>query len=68
MLYHTLFCAQRPSHDFGKGTGLLGIIQQVLDIVHPNHSYVVTAESKLYHNVPMPQLSFTLPANQMLLL
>lgn len=67
-LYHTLFCAEKPFHDFSKGTGLIDIIQQVLDAVHPNHNYVVTADSKLYHNVPTPRHSFTFLANQTLLL
>ena len=68
MLYHTLFSAEKPFHDFSKGTGLINIVQQVLDIVHPKHTYVVAVESKLYLNVPMPQLSYTSPTNQMLLL
>ncbi|KAH9170338.1 hypothetical protein EDB89DRAFT_2244086 [Lactarius sanguifluus] len=47
-LYHILFCSEKPFHDFTKGSGLLSTVQQVVDIVHPNHTYVVTAGSKLY--------------------
>ncbi len=50
-LYHVLFCAEKPFHDFSKGSGLVDTVQQVLDIVYPNHDYVVTADSKLYLNV-----------------
>jgi hypothetical protein len=67
-LYHVLFCAEKPFHNFVKGSHLLNIVQQVLDVVHPNHSYVLTVESKLYHNVPTPLFSFTVLTDQMLLL
>ncbi|KAH9012196.1 hypothetical protein EDB85DRAFT_1845436, partial [Lactarius pseudohatsudake] len=49
-LYHIMFCSERPFHDFGKGTGLLRTVQQVIDLIFPDHSYFVTVESKLYIN------------------
>ncbi|KAH9011665.1 hypothetical protein EDB84DRAFT_1647130 [Lactarius hengduanensis] len=49
-LYHIMFCSERPFHDFGKGTGLLRTVQQVVDLIFPDHSYFVTVESKLYVN------------------
>jgi hypothetical protein len=65
-LYHVLFCSEKPFHDFSKGTGLVDAVQQVLDIVHHNHSYVVTAKSKLYLNVATFSPSLTSLANCML--
>ena len=67
-LYHVLFCAEKPFHDFTKGSDLVDTVQQVLNIVHPNHSYVVTTESKLYLNVVIFSLSVTSLTNHMLLL
>ncbi|KAH8982122.1 hypothetical protein EDB86DRAFT_3051092 [Lactarius hatsudake] len=49
-LYHIMFCSERPFHDFGKGTGLLRTVQQVVDLIFPDHSYFVTVESKIYVN------------------
>jgi hypothetical protein len=65
-LYHVMFCAEKPFHDFCKGSRLVDTIQQVLDVVHPNHGYVVTTESKLYQNVAtFSPLSFTSPTDHM---
>ncbi|KAH9163592.1 hypothetical protein EDB89DRAFT_1859870 [Lactarius sanguifluus] len=47
-LYHILFCSEKPFHDFSKGSGLVRTVQKVLDIVYPDHSYVVTVNCKLY--------------------
>ncbi|KAH9172302.1 hypothetical protein EDB89DRAFT_2069970 [Lactarius sanguifluus] len=37
-----------PFHDFSKGSGLVRTVQKVLDIVYPDHSYVMTVNCKLY--------------------
>ncbi|KAH9038766.1 hypothetical protein EDB85DRAFT_1860278, partial [Lactarius pseudohatsudake] len=49
-LYHILFCSERPFHDFSKGSGLVQTVQKVIDVIYPDHSYVVTVQSKLYMN------------------
>ncbi|KAH9010261.1 hypothetical protein EDB84DRAFT_1570674 [Lactarius hengduanensis] len=49
-LYHILFCSEKPFHDFSKGSGLVQTVQKVIDVVYPDHSYVVTVQSKLYSN------------------
>ncbi|KAH9170305.1 hypothetical protein EDB89DRAFT_1808413, partial [Lactarius sanguifluus] len=46
-LYHIMFCSERPFHDFGKGSGLVWTVQQVINLIFPDHSYVVTAYDRL---------------------
>ncbi|KAH9043628.1 hypothetical protein EDB85DRAFT_1885230 [Lactarius pseudohatsudake] len=41
---------KRPFHDFSKGSGLVQTVQKVIDVIYPDHSYVVTVQSKLYMN------------------
>ena len=53
-LYHHLFYSEKPFHKFSKGSALLAIIQSILDLLYPNNSYVVTANSKVYLTVQFP--------------
>jgi hypothetical protein len=62
-LYHVLFCSEKPFHEFSKGSTFADTVQDVLDIVHPGNTYIVTTQSKIYTTVrylSFAQLEFTL--------
>ena len=41
-LYHVLFCSEKPFHEFSKGSAFAATVQDVLDIIHPENTYIVT--------------------------
>ena len=55
-LYHVLFCSEKPFHEFSKGSAFAATVQDVLDIVHPGNTYIVTIKSKIYTTVWYPFL------------
>ena len=52
-LYHVLFCSKKPFHEFSKGSAFAA---NVLNIVHPGNTYIVTTKSKIYTTVWYPFL------------
>ena len=50
-LYHFLFCSEKPFHEFGKGSAFVTTVQEILDIIHPGNTYIVTSSCKIYTTV-----------------
>lgn len=51
-LYHFLFCSEKPFHKFSRGSGFVAIfVQNILNLVHPGNTYVVTNVCNIYTSV-----------------